>query len=100
MSYVVNVHEAIWDDVKDARIYYETVSPVIADKFDEALDIALQNLQQQPQFYFNKSTKYRRIRLLRFPYQIVYSITKETVILWCLHHDKSDKKQWKQRSEE
>ena len=100
MNFVVNVHEAFWEDVKDARIYYEFISVNIADSFDLSLDFALKKLENNPNAYFNKSKKYRLIRLQKFPYQIVYTVNQNTILIWCLHHDKTSKQSWRQRSKE
>lgn len=97
MNYYISVHELFWIDVAEARIYYETVSVQIADRFDKAFDKAYKKLGQNPEAYFNLSKTLRRIRLSNFPYQIIYSFKSDTIHIWCLHHAASSKKEWSKR---
>ncbi len=57
MNYVIKIHELFWEDVKEAKIYYETVSISPAGRFDYALNFSLKKLTEQPESYFNVSKK-------------------------------------------
>ena len=100
MSFAVNVHKLFWLDVAEARSYYECVSVAVADKFETAFLTAYQDIQRNPEAFFNISKNIRRIQVPGFPYQIVYSFKRNTVYILCLHPGRSDKKEWNRRNKE
>lgn len=100
MRYHLRIHDLFWEDVRAATIYYTDHSRELADRFNTILLEAIKKVHIQPENYFNISKKFRRIRLITFPYQIVYFLKHDTVVLVNLRHEHSRSKDYVKRAKD
>ena len=82
MGYKILKYAVVDDEIVNAVIYYESVSPVLGLKFETNVDNALDELETNPENYFNlNDNKHRRIVIKGFPYAFIYCIEETTVII-------------------
>lgn len=98
--YELLVHDLFWEDTKQALTYYKGVSPEISERFSRILLETLTKVQLQPENYFNLSKKYRRIRLVKFPYQIIYSFKNNRITILELKHESSRSREYTKRGKD
>ena len=53
MGYKILKYAVVDDEIVNAVIYYESVSPVLGLKFETNVDNALDELETNPENYFN-----------------------------------------------
>jgi toxin ParE1/3/4 len=75
------VNEAI-----DAALYYERQRQGLGREFDNALEAGLQRILESPERWPQLGKKARRFLLKRFPYGIVYTVTKDEVAVHAVMH--------------
>ncbi|NCU05265.1 MAG: type II toxin-antitoxin system RelE/ParE family toxin [Chitinophagaceae bacterium] len=95
--YEVKLEERVLDDFEDAFLYYESVSPALADNFTRMFLLAIEKLSATPHNYFNITKKLKRITLGKFPYLLVYTIIKDSVIVAGLFHRASKPASWRKK---
>ncbi len=96
MKRVLNLRPIAEADVATAHNYYTAHFPHKAGPFLETVDVALDNIQRQPQIYAVRANGSRRVNLRGFPYALVYlvvadedeltgEVLERVVVLRCLH---------------
>ena len=84
-------------DLRDARDWYERQSPGLGSEFLRAVESVIATIQRAPAFYPAVEAPVRRAVLRRFPYQVIYALEgDEVVVLACLHH-RRDPTVWRSR---
>jgi len=82
MNYKILKYEIVDDEILSAVIYYDSISPALGLRFEKNIDNAFDELEKNPENYFNlEDTKHRRIIIDKFPYALIYSIENHTVIV-------------------
>lgn len=82
MLYDVLKYNIVDDEIEDVILYYESISYQLGLRFESAIEEALDNLETNPEHYFNlQDKKHRRITIEGFPYALIYSIKGNLVIV-------------------
>jgi plasmid stabilization system protein ParE len=76
----VRFHRLASQDYLQARRRYARKSARLADRFERALDSAVQKLAANPLLWPTFEAQYRWILLRRFPYVVYYEFIDETTI--------------------
>jgi plasmid stabilization system protein ParE len=82
------------DQSKAAFDYYWALNEKLGQKFlgriDEAVDLLLLN----PYAFRKRYKEARIINLRQFPYQLIYRVVKDEIIVFSFFHSKSDPEKW------
>ena len=62
--------------------YYEDASPGLGEKFFKAIEVAFAFITISPESYQVKRSSYRECRIRKFPFVIVYSIERDSIIVY------------------
>ena len=82
MGFKLLKYAVVDDEIVNAVAYYDSISPVLGLRFETNIFIALDELEINPENYFNlDDKKHRRIIITSFPYALIYCIEGETVII-------------------
>ncbi len=74
-------------EAKDGRDWYANQADGLGLEFTRAIDAVIAGIQRFPESFPVVAKNYRQAVLRRFPYSIIYEITKsEIVVLRCFHH--------------
>lgn len=95
--YEVKLEERVLDDFEEAFLYYESISPALADNFTRMFLLAIEKLSATPHHYFNITKKLKRITLGKFPYLLVIKIHGNDVIVAGLFHRASKPTKWRKK---
>jgi toxin ParE1/3/4 len=81
MSYTLVVQSEAIIDIQEAFDWYEERQAGLGYEFIEELEEGFERLCKHPQHYTAINQTYRRLRINRFPYLIVYEIEDTKVIV-------------------
>ena len=82
MSFKILKYEIVDDEILNAVNHYESISLSLGLKFENSIEKALDELEKNPENYFNlEDKKHRRIIIGKFPYAFIYCIEKKVVII-------------------
>jgi plasmid stabilization system protein ParE len=85
-------------EIAKAAIWYEDQGIGLGAEFLRAADVAISSIQRNPQQYQRVRGRTRKTVLRRFPYNIVYVLTEdEIVVVGCVHGQRNPKR-WQDRS--
>ncbi len=81
-------------DVQEAYDWYEAGSKGTGERLLAELDKYVAFILEHPNGPARWRSRYRKMTLKRFPYQVVYRFEKDTVIIYSVFHSKRDPKRW------
>jgi len=82
-------------ELTDATSYYNKQSEGLGYEF--AAEVTLERIVQFPNAWFKLSKRTRRCRTNRFPYGVIYQITKETLLIVAIMHLSRGPERWESR---
>lgn len=90
MTYAVFILPLAEMEAAEAALYYEDQKPGLGTDFLDELDAAREHLGEHPQHYsfITDKKNLRSIALKRFPYQLIFEIENDKVIVISVHHEK------------
>ncbi|MBO1347320.1 MAG: type II toxin-antitoxin system RelE/ParE family toxin [Hormoscilla sp. GUM202] len=112
MTYNILIQPEAELDLIEAYNWYEERSQGLGDEFITAVDICLSLIQRNPLSYpvvavspgNDKSTKgetqdeqFHRALVRRFPYEIFYRISDETIVVLACFHGRRNPQWWQNR---
>lgn len=84
MAYILEIKdEANWEIIK-AYLYYQEKRTGLGEEFLEHLDVYFERIVANPKHFPQKRKPYREAFIKRFPFLIVYEITKNKVIVYAV----------------
>jgi plasmid stabilization system protein ParE len=86
MSYNLVLQKEAILDIQEAFGWYEKQKNGLGFILIEEIDICFEKLTEHPEYYTYISKNYRRIKVNRFPYLIIYEIEGNDVIINSVHH--------------
>lgn len=86
----LSYHRRVQAEVDEAVDWYEEQSTGLGDDFFAKLKEALAQIEARPESFsfWLASKSIRRVKLARFPYDVLYEIRPEGVRVLCLRHEK------------
>jgi plasmid stabilization system protein ParE len=84
----VRLHPAAREELRGARLWYEEQSPLSAVAFIEEVDAAVSRIAYAPLLYPLVGHGTRRLVLRRFPFNVLYRIGNDEVVIIALAHQK------------
>lgn len=90
MLYKLVVLKAAADDTSDAYQYYEKIRPGLGDIFLSELLERYKDISRHPEYFgfIDEKKIIRDVMLKNFPFQIVYEVKENTIIIYAVHHGK------------
>jgi plasmid stabilization system protein ParE len=90
MTYKVVLLQLAEREIYEAAQFYQDEKEGLGLDFLDELEAAKQQLSKHPYHYsYISSDKiFRRLTLYRFPFQIIYEISGDTIVILSVHHDK------------
>jgi len=73
-------------DIQDTYFWYESQFKNLGEEFLEELDIIIEKLQQNPQYFGYSFDEFRDARLKRFPYLVIFKIEGNKVYINTVRH--------------
>lgn len=82
MIFVLELKEEANSEIIEAYIYYEQKREGLGEEFLEHLDTYFRRIITNPKHFPKKRKPYREAFIKRFPFLIIYEITKEKVVVY------------------
>jgi plasmid stabilization system protein ParE len=86
MAYTISVKPGAEEDIDHAYNWYEDQRGGLGDEFLTELEVYYKKLEQQPAVFGKASKSFRQAVLKRFPYIIVFEVSKTEVIIYAVFH--------------
>ena len=81
-------------DVQEAYDWYEAQSKGTGERLIAELDEFVAFILEHPSGLPKWRSRYRKMTLSRFPYQVVYRFEKNTVIIYSVFHSSRNPSRW------
>ena len=85
------------DDVAVAYGWYEGQDPGLGEDFLRCLEACTLTIQRHPQLYPVAVDEFRRALIRRFPYEMFYEATADTLFIYAVFHCSQDPAKWRGR---
>ena len=91
-------HRLAAREYRSARDWYAEHSPNVAEQFQIAVDRAVERIGAEPDALPRLGINYRRVRVSRFPYVLVFrGLTPKTVMVVAVAHTSRRPGYWRRR---
>ncbi len=84
-------------DVCDAYAWYESKRVGLGDEFLDSIRGCLAAVAAMPHAWARVLGEYRRALVRRFPYEVFYKHSADTVTVYAVFHTSRDPDRWRQR---
>jgi plasmid stabilization system protein ParE len=84
-------------ELNDAAVYYERLREDLGDEFIEDFLLAITEIEEAPIRWPEIQPGYRRFRMSRFPYAIVYRILDVSIEIVAVGHQARREGYWRER---
>ncbi len=84
-------------DLVEAIQWYDERDPEVGDDFLRRVYQRIASLERNPRLYPIIHRQMRRALVRRFPFQILYEIESEEIIIYAIYHSARDPEAWKRR---
>lgn len=68
-------------DMQEAFEWYEEQKEGLGFEFIEEVETCFSQIRNHPQYYTSINERYRRLKVYRFPYLIIYETEEEAVVI-------------------
>ena len=86
-------------DLIEAIRWYDARNPELDDDLLRQVYQCIASVERNPHLYAAIHREMRRALVHRFPYQILYEIESEEIIIYALYHSARDPEVWKRRND-
>jgi len=84
------LHQQVGFEYREVWAWYAGLSPWAADNFADCFAAALERIRRHPTAHAPWGPPFRRIRLVRFPYLLIYHADRRTVSILALVHERRE----------
>lgn len=91
--------DAAQNDLRSAYEYYRDKSVGLEKKFALSIQDTLQRIENYPKFWSRVSVRLRRCRVSGFPFDILYHLGKDQILILAVFHERREPKSWLDREE-
>ena len=85
------------DDVVAAYDWYENREPGLGEDFLRCVEACVLGIQRHPEMYPVATDEFRRALIRRFPYEIFYEPTADSITIYAVFHCSQDPQKWRER---
>ena len=91
----VRILDVCLTEIDDALSWYREQGPELPDRLLREIRISIDKLAPFPEAFHTLFEPYRRLRLVRFPYSLVFRVESDTIIIVAFLHQQSDPAKWR-----
>jgi hypothetical protein len=82
MAYILEVKDEANLEITEAYLYYEEKRKGLGEEFLDQLDIYFDRITENPKHFPQKRKPYREVFIKRFPFLVIYEISKGKIIVY------------------
>lgn len=91
MTYKLIIKSPFYESLDEAYNWYEDASVGLGERLLGEIDICFEKLAINPMYYSIYKNEYRRFSLEKFPYQVIYEVFDNTIVIYALFHTSQNK---------
>ncbi|MBS1617621.1 MAG: type II toxin-antitoxin system RelE/ParE family toxin [Bacteroidetes bacterium] len=84
-------------EVEEALKYYDHINAELSEDLLDKIESAISLVTHNPLLFQQIKRGYRKANLDRFPYQIIYRIQDQTIVIIAFAHHKQKPSYWRKR---
>lgn len=84
-------------ELSEAALYYQWQEHGLGDSFIDQVEAAVRKIMRDPTLPREFDPPYRKVVTKRFPYQVIYAIEAETVLIVAVMHQHREPEYWRER---
>ena len=84
-------------DIEEAIAWYDGKSEFLGDEFLRRVAVCIQSIERKPKMYRTIYRRLRRALVHTFPYQIIYEVESDEIVVYAVYHSARNPKGWKRR---
>ena len=84
------IHRVVAAEFEEVSAWYAGISPLVQENFVEAFHLALVKVRRQPTAHALWRPPFRRIRLTRYPYMVIYYSHQRMTSVLALVHERRE----------
>ena len=85
------------DDVAGSYDWYESREPGLGEDFLRSVEACVRGIQRHPEMYPAAIDEFRRATIRRFPFEIFYEFTVDSITIYSVFHYSQDPQKWRER---
>ena len=85
------------DDVAGSYDWYESREPGLGEDFLRSVEACVRGIQRLPEMYPAAKEEKQRAPKRRFPFEIFYELTVESITIYSVFHCSRDPQTWRKR---
>ena len=85
------------DDIAEAYKWYEAREVGLGEEFLRCVEACVLGICRHPELYRIAIDDFRRARVRRFPFDIFYEISANSIVIHYVFHTAQDAKKWRGR---
>ena len=86
----LRIHRLVSHEFWEVLAWYAGLSPLAADNFAACFDAALEKVRRRPTAHAPWRAPFRRIRLKRFPYLLIFHTDRQATSILALVHERRE----------
>jgi plasmid stabilization system protein ParE len=86
-------------DTQQAIRWYDDRSRELGDDFLRKVNACITSIEKNPEKYPLVHDQMRRALVQRFPYEVIYEIENDEIIVYAIYHCARDPEIWKRRGD-
>ncbi|MDP2181668.1 MAG: type II toxin-antitoxin system RelE/ParE family toxin [Actinomycetota bacterium] len=94
---ILNIHEDADRELNDAADYYDAESLGLGTAFLDQLDDGYQRILENPHAAAEIDPDIRKLVLAKFPYNLIYEIDGDVVLILAVAHQRRRPHYWRER---
>lgn len=88
--YQIEIKELAITMMQTAYSWYEQQQKNLGESFLHELDNAFEKISTHPEYFSTIAKSYRKIKLKRFPYIVIYELLNQTIVIYAIFHTAQD----------
>lgn len=93
----MNLRQEAVQDILEAARWYETQSPGLGERFEDALAVVFRGIEMMPESHRVVYRDVRRAVLQGFPFVVYYQLVEGDALVIAVTHARRDPGHWKSR---
>lgn len=94
MKRQLEFHPEVTNDIKGSYLWYEDKLQGLGDRFLTELEDGYTSIQNFPDTWANFQYEFKRYILNKFPFSILYKVTKEKIVVVAIMHNSRKPNYW------
>ena len=86
MSYILSVQSEALLDMQEAFEWYEMQQPSLGQEFIGEVEESYKKISDHPFNYSAVNARFRRLKINRFPYLVIYEVEGDTIFINAVRH--------------